>query len=328
MTPDPTRPTLSVIVPAHNAARYIEPCLNGLFAAGFTPAEIIVVDDASRDGTVAAVRQAGLNPLILESNLGAAGARNAGAAAAQGDILVFVDADVVVHQDVRDRILARFGTAGAPDAVFGSYDDAPAHPSPVSRLRNLLHHHVHQINAGPRTSFWTGLGAVRRDAFRAVGGFDTGIAMMEDIELGMRLHLGGYRIELDPALQGTHLKRWTWASMAHTDLWNRAVPWTRLILSEAGQRLPPGLNVSATDKLSVAAVGLSLLSIAALGLSGLAALLGLILSAALLVLANRGFLRFVHRLDGPVQTLRAVAMLWVHYLCAGLGFALVKLRLV
>src|SRR5205807_8681242 len=63
-----------------------------------------------------------------------------------------------------------------------------------------------------RSTFWAGLGAVRRDAFEAVGGFDAErylVPSVEDIDLGARLATTGHRIELDPAVQGTHLKAWS-----------------------------------------------------------------------------------------------------------------------
>ena len=75
-------------------------------------------------------------------------------------------------------------------AVFGSYDDDPPADGAVSTFRNLLHHHVHQAAAGPASTFWAGLGALRRDAFLASGGFDERrypASSVEDIELGMRL---------------------------------------------------------------------------------------------------------------------------------------------
>ena len=69
----------------------------------------------------------------------------------------------------------------------GPYDDAPASRGTVSEFRNLLHHHVHHESPGEATTFWTGLGAVRRDAFERVGGFDPSLDWLEDIDLGMRL---------------------------------------------------------------------------------------------------------------------------------------------
>src|SRR5207244_8179187 len=100
---------------------------------------------------------------------GPAAARNEGARRATGEVLVFVDADVVPHADAFRLIRGAFD--GDPElvALFGSYDDAPPAPGAVSGFRNLLHHHVHQAGAGPAETFWAGLGAVGREAFLQAG---------------------------------------------------------------------------------------------------------------------------------------------------------------
>ena len=76
--------------------------------------------------------------------------------------------------------------------MFGTYDDTPREQALVSSFRNLLHHHVHTSNAGSATTFWAGVGAVRREAFVEVGGFDDQLITMEDVEFGARLHAAGY----------------------------------------------------------------------------------------------------------------------------------------
>ena len=134
---------------------------------------------------------------------------------------MFIDADIEIHGDAFVRIRAAFADDPGLVALFGSYDDRPAAPGVVSVFRNLLHHHVHQTSAGPATTFWGGIGAVRREAFESLGGFDENryaVPAVEDIELGMRLTAAGARIILDPAIQGTHLKRWTLAQMMRTRL--------------------------------------------------------------------------------------------------------------
>ena len=153
---------------------------------------------------------------------GPAAARNAGVARTTGEIVVFVDADVEVHPDALRRLREAFDRDAALAAVFGAYDDRPAAAAVVSRFRNLLHHHVHASAGGPATTFWAGLGAIRREAFDAPSAASTATRYprpsIEDIELGMRLHAAGRRIVLDPAVRGTHLKRWTLGSMLRTDL--------------------------------------------------------------------------------------------------------------
>lgn len=143
-------------------------------------------------------------------------------------------------------------------ALFGSYDLCVATQGTVAGFRNLLHHVVHQRAAGEVRSFWAGLGAVRRSAFEAVGGFDADRyprPSIEDIELGGRLARRG-RILLDPALQGTHLKEWTLGSMVHTDFARRGVPWVVLLVRQ--RELPATLNLGMRERASaIAAVAVA-----------------------------------------------------------------------
>jgi hypothetical protein len=122
----------------------------------------------------------------------------------------------------------------------------------VSDFRNLLHHHVHQSGAGSASTFWAGLGAIRRETLLDVGGFDEQRfphPSIEDIDLGMRLASNGKRIVLDPAIQGRHLKRWTLRSMVETDLLRRGAPWVRLLLERGSSST--ALNLGWRHRFSV-----------------------------------------------------------------------------
>jgi GT2 family glycosyltransferase len=205
--------SLTVVIPATDARVTLDRVAAAVRRAAEPPEELIIVDQPPE--------------------LGPAAARNLGSRRASGDIVVFVDADVEVHDDAFARIRAAFAGDADLAAVFGSYDDNPAEGGIVSDFRNLLHHHVHHQGAGVATTFWAGLGAIRRDVFLELGGFDEKRfphPSVEDIELGMRLHVRGQRVILDPAIQGKHLKAWTFAGMIKTDLLRRGVPWLRLVL--------------------------------------------------------------------------------------------------
>ena len=312
-------------MPAHNAQRYIHRCIEGLRAAGVATDAIHVVDDGSSDSTVAICRAAAVEPILAPDNGGAAAARNLGASAASGEILFFVDADVVVAPDAVRRVVGFLEDAPAYAAVFGCYDDAPEAPGRVSRIRNLLHRHVHIQHAGDASTFWTGCGAVRRAAFDAVGGFDPCQKMMEDIKFGMDLRRHGYRIRLLPELQGRHLKGWTLASMVRSDLFNRAVPWTRLIRSGAASDVPNTLNVDLASRVAVASVAVSLIGLAATIFAPLAGLAVALMALATLAACKADFLRVLLASDRPLDAVVAIPVLWVHYFCAGFGYALVRL---
>lgn len=252
-----TEPLLSVIVPAHRAPRDLERCIGALNASDLDRHawELIVVDDGSEDPETARIATTADRAVTLPAPAsGPAAARNAGAEAAHGRWLAFVDADVLVHRDALRRMLDGLEKSSAA-AIFGSYDDMPAAPGIVSQYRNLLHHRVHQRNAGDVESFWAGLGAIERSAFDAVGRFDAARFRrpeMEDVDLGYRLRDAGYRIVLDPAVLGTHLKRWTLGGMITSDFSRRGLPWARLLAERKMLLNPRGLSLGAGERASAA----------------------------------------------------------------------------
>jgi GT2 family glycosyltransferase len=314
---------VSVVVPAFENAASVAECLRALIASAGPNNEIIVVDDASTDGTSDVVAQFGTRLLRLEHNSGPGAARNFGARHATGDVLLFVDSDVVVGPDTVARVIRVLEERPDVAAVFGSYDAAPRAPGLVSQFRNLLHHFVHQQGDPEASTFWAGCGAIRKPVFDATGGFDTGqfTRAIEDVELGYRLRDAGHRILLDRDIHVTHLKRWTLGSFLRTDVLYRAVPWSRLILQRR-LRLDH-LNLKSEHRVSVA---LAFLIVLVLALSAIApALLALAaLAVALLVIANRKLFGFFVRVRGIAFAAGAVPLLFLHYLASGLGYLWVR----
>ena len=277
---------ISVIIPAYNAAEELRHCLHCLNTGILRPAEIIVVDDGSTDDTAQVAADAGAKVLSTGGRRGPAYARNLGVKDASSSIVFFVDADVCVHHDTVSRVAARFAANPELDALIGSYDDAPACPDLLSQYRNLMHCYTHQVAARKASTFWSGCGAVKRDLFLAAGGFDASYRKpaIEDIELGYRMAASGAHIELDPAIQCKHLKRWTLPNIVRTDVMQRAIPWTLLIL-RAG-RMPNDLNLKWHQRASVALVGLILLlALLAFGRHG-GSFLTPLLGASLVVLGS------------------------------------------
>jgi hypothetical protein len=319
--PDPQAPALVVVVPARDAGDTIGHCLGALLAAGFRPQEITVVDDGSRDGTGAIAAAAGVRVVRNPDALGPACARNGGATAAGGEAILFVDADVRVHADVRARLLDHLSRSEVT-AVIGAYDEDPLSRSVVGRYRNLLHTYSHRQSAGDVPTFWTGLGAIRRQAFEDAGGFRSEWQSIEDVELGLKVTARGGRIRLDPLIAGQHLKDWTVRSMFRTDLAGRAVPWTRLLRSG---RMPMGVLATSPEKrLSAAAVALFIASLL-IGLVWLPALAVAVPAAVVFAAANAGLIAFLARIEGPWFALAALPFHAIHHLAGLLGYARVVL---
>jgi glycosyl transferase family 2 len=263
--------TLTAIVPAADERPTLPRCLDAIRAADAPPEELIVADGPAPRGS--------------------AQVRNDGAIRATGDLLVFVDSDVEVHPDAFARIREAFDREPELAALFGAYDEAPP-GGLVSGFRNLLHAHVHHASAGPACTFWTGLGAVRRDAFLGAGGFDVSSPWIRDVEFGMRLKATGAEIRLDPAIQGRHLKAWRLAEMVRTDFARRGVPWVVLLAQYRAH--PAALNLGWRHRVSAA------LSAAVVGALGArrprgvaAALLGIVAlnrSLYAMLMSRRGLL--------------------------------------
>ncbi|MBV9772188.1 MAG: glycosyltransferase, partial [Bryobacterales bacterium] len=243
--------TVSVVIPVYNGAHYLRAGLEHLRASTDPPLECIVVDDGSTDNSAQIARECGAT-VISSPHCGPSTARNLGASAASGDILLFIDADVCVHPDTISRVLWNFETDPALDALIGSYDDSPGSEDFISQYRNLMHCFVHQYGRREACAFWSGCGAIRRHVFLTYSGFDQSYLAMEDIELGYRLVHAGRKVILDKHLLVKHLKRWTFLHVLKTDMLLRGIPWTELILRD--RRMPNDLNVQISDRISVALV--------------------------------------------------------------------------
>jgi glycosyltransferase involved in cell wall biosynthesis len=317
--------SVSVIIPVHNGGAPFGKCLAGLADLTPQPDEVIIVADGESDGSWRQAEAAGYAVVRLPTSGGPAQARNAGAACAAGEILYFIDADVVAHPDAIAKVRQTFEDEPDLSAVIGSYDDEPASPQLLAQYKNLQHHFVHQTGGEEAFTFWAGCGAIRRDVFESLHGFDASYRepSIEDIELGYRLKAAGHRIRLRKDLQVKHLKRWTAVSLVKTDFFKRALPWSELILKQ--KNLPNDLNINAASRLSVVSVYLLLIALCAAPLvpKGLT-----VVGASVLVLLvlNRDFYLFLLRKRGPWFTIRILPWHWFYFFYSGLAFAIVNAR--
>jgi glycosyltransferase involved in cell wall biosynthesis len=310
-----SRPRVSVIVPALNATATLRQTFSAILASDLPREqfELILCDDGSTDETsLVGAEFCDVVVRLSGKPHGPAYARNRASEASRGEIIVFVDADVVVHPDALRRIVDHLDADPELSAVFGSYDSRPTAPGLVSQYRNLLHHYVHTLGRGPAETFWAGLGAIRASAFEEAGRFDEwhySRPQIEDIELGRRLRLTGHSIRLDPDIQGTHLKRWTFGGTFSSDFRHRGVPWMWLILKEGVSEDTQVLNVRTRESLLTAAAGMWVpLALIALIRGHYWPLLVALALYLVILAANLPFYAFLARQRGILFALAAIPL--------------------
>jgi glycosyltransferase involved in cell wall biosynthesis len=321
-------PRLTVIVPAYNCAPTLTRTLDALAASDLPREqwELIVADDGSSDDTPhAAARWADRVVRVPNGPRGPAFARNAGAREAEGDVLVFIDADVCVSPTALSQFAALFRQRPQLGAAFGAYDTAPEASSVVSQYRNLLHHYVHSLSPGPAITFWAGCGAMRRDVFAAVDGFDVvryRRPQIEDIELGYRLTALGIPILLCPEIQGKHLKRWTVRGGFVTDFRDRGVPWMELLLERREVAAAGPLNLQAREKIFtiLTPLGVLLLLAAPLARSIWMAIIGVV-ALAVVVGGNATLLKWFARMRGRSFAVKIIPLRLAYYMLNGISAA-------
>lgn len=314
-------PLISVIVPVYNGGAGFQRCLEALSATTYPRWECIVVDDGSTDGSADQARRFGAAVLASSRpRLGPASARNLGAQYARGDILFFIDADVLVQPQTVAQVAQAMGEQPQPAACFGSYDTTPAASNFLSQYRNLLHHYVHQTGSERATTFWSGCGAIRRSVFLDLEGFNVTAyprPSIEDIELGYRMVAAGCRIRLVKSLQVTHLKRWTAVNILTTDIRDRALPWTRLLLRQGA--LVNDLNLQTGQRVSVGLAMISAFLVCATLVTPLALLPWFVVSVALCWL-NRRFYTFLFQQRGLAFAACVLPWHWLYFLYSGVCF--------
>jgi hypothetical protein len=288
--------------------------------------EVILIDDGSTDGTREMAGQMGATVQSSGGRLGPGGARNQAAEVAKGDVLWFVDADVIVHDDAARRLREGF-VEDQIVAVFGSYDSNPPAQNFFSRYKNLVHHYYHHKAKEEAQTFWSGCGAVRRQAFLNCGGFNVErykYPSIEDIELGHRLIKAGGRIRLLRQVQCTHLKVWRFVNLIHTEIFRRAIPWSRLIIN-SGDGIPNDLNVGMAEQVRALVAGIFALSLLA-ALAGALSPPLLAIPVMLMLAANREIAMFFKRRGGLVFATGALLFHQVYYLYSATAFTWVVME--
>jgi glycosyltransferase involved in cell wall biosynthesis len=313
-------PFFSLIIPVYNGAAHLPVCLRAVWDSIFEDWELIVVDDGSTDDSAAIAQQWGARVLTTNGRNGPAAARNLGAREANGHYLFFTDSDCQLRPDTLQQAAHIFWANPDLDALIGAYDNSPAAPNFLSQYKNLFHHYIHQTSQPEARTFWTGCGAINREVFLESGGFDArryprpGI---EDIEFGYRLVQQGRKIRLAAMVQVKHLKQWQWHTLLRSDIFDRALPWAKLLREK--EAIPADLNLQWSHRISALMVLMLLGSVAAVPFFPWSYLF-IIIWAVILIGLNRQLYQFFFKQCGVFFTLRAILWHWFYYFYSSAAF--------
>lgn len=188
---------VSVIIPVFNDSVNLKRCLEALTCSVFQGLEIIVVDDCSADNPVGIAKDFGCKTISSQKQSGPAAARNKGAIAAQGKILLFMDADVICSPETIGRLVSPLEEGW--DACVGMYTPVPGYMNFFSVYKNIFIWYYHGTSKERIDWFWTACGVIKKDIFFKLGGFKEFYSRksVEDIDFGYRLTENNYKIFIE-----------------------------------------------------------------------------------------------------------------------------------
>ncbi len=209
---------VSVIIPTYNRAAILPQILAPLLDDREHVLEVIIADDGSTDDTVAIAREMGARVIELNRRQNANLCRNQGARVAGGEILLFLDSDVVLDAGSFAYLQDYFADPEI-DGVVGVYSVKHRHENITSQYKNLWIRFSF-LQSRQRTDWIFGaVSAIRREAFLRVNGFNEAYQPhnADDLDLGKRMLEYSFHIVLDPRLSVEHLKRHTLSSLLRND---------------------------------------------------------------------------------------------------------------
>jgi glycosyltransferase involved in cell wall biosynthesis len=207
---------ITVVIPVRNSPGQLRQCLEALLQNDLTDVDILVIDDASTDGTGQVVQSVAqeqgkrLRCLRLPLQSRPAAARNEGMRQARTPYVLFLDADIILPPEtisqVRETLAAH---DGQPEVigVMGVYSENIPFPEFISNFKNMHVCFLHKTTPTVSPYLHTPILCIRRDILEKSGGFDTSLATAEDFRLGLQLGSQGYRFIIDRRIRGIHLKR-------------------------------------------------------------------------------------------------------------------------
>lgn len=226
----------SIVIAVYNGEKTIRNCLESIFDIDYKNYEVILVNDNSSDRTLEIAKEFPCKIMDLDRNYGPCVARNEGVKQANGEIILFIDSDIVVKKNILLSIRKSFDENPDVSCVVGLFSADPPFGGLSTQYKNLFLHYRFLMLSKYISLTITAITAIKKGVFKKINGFDTRIEFAgEDMDLGQRLSDRGYKILLDKDLQVKHLKEYSFKDFLMNDF-KRAGNWIHLFLEKKGYK--------------------------------------------------------------------------------------------
>ncbi len=224
---------ISIVIPTYNVSRFMPNLLDSIFGNRIDDMEVIIVDDCSKDDTVSIAKKYPVNVIELEVNGGPARARNIGVEAAKGDIIFFLDSDVLVMDGTIKEVEDYFRNDPSAQCVIGICATEPLNRGFVPKYMAMFEYiHLLGVPDNKVSVFAPRCGALKKELFQRLGGYREKYkgADVEDFELARRICQTD-DIILNPKMLVRH-QFVNNVEEAVRNYFKRAVMWIHLFLSD------------------------------------------------------------------------------------------------
>lgn len=221
---------ISVVIPNYNGSNTIGKCLEAVLSSNYDAFEVVVVDDASTDDSVAVISTFPCRLIRFDRHAGTSKARNAGARESTGEIIFFIDADCIVEKDTLSRIQkAFFGQEGV--VIGGSYTPVSYDSNFFSLFQSVFINYSELKRKEPDYVATHSM-AIEKRIFEKSGGFpERFLPIIEDVEFSHRLRRSGYKLLMEPDILVRHIFNFTfWKSLRNA--FRKSRYWTMYSLGQ------------------------------------------------------------------------------------------------
>lgn len=295
---------ISIVIPVKNAENSIKETISAVMEQSFSDFEIIAVDDHSEDSTLEILKDLPVK-VYRNKGIGVSSARNTGAEHANGNIIYFIDSDVLIPKNALSLIIDSFKDRRISGVVGIESTDA-GHKGFFSQFKNLWMNYTFANLSGYVHSFYTSSAAIHKKDFVELGGFDTNYLKpnVEDTAFGRKMANNGYLSIVQKKLRVIHKKEYTLKTLIKTDF-TRTRGLLKIVLREKWQNFQRR-NQSSVPLSFILSVPFPAFALAVLMAYGRGGIMISFLLLFIYLYFNKNFLIFVAKKKGPVFLLKAL----------------------